>query len=99
MIEPKKYLGLTKPELAKIFILLSIFAAGVAVAFRIMSPERQLPILNPSDLNPAIVADSMESVGMNHVVADFELLDQTRTRRSAADVEGKVRVVSYFFTT
>ena len=77
MIEPKKVLGLTKPELAKVFILLSIFAVGVAVAFRIMSPERQLPILNPSDLNPAIVADSMESVGMDHVVADFELLYQS----------------------
>jgi protein SCO1/2 len=99
MIEPKKHLGLTRPELAKVLILLSIFAVGVAVAFRIMSPERQLPILNPSDLNPAIVADSMESVGMNHVVADFELLDQSGTLRSAADVEGKVRVVSYFFTT
>ncbi|MEY4478391.1 MAG: SCO family protein [Schleiferiaceae bacterium] len=99
MTVPKKPRGLSKSEYLKIGILLGIFVIGVTVAYRIQRPERQLPILNPSDLNPALVADSLEGQGMDHRVADFDLVDQAGTRRTARDVEGKVRVVSYFFTT
>jgi len=98
-VPKKKPWGLSKSEYLKIGILLAIFGVGVAVAYRIQLPERQLPILNPSDLNPALVADSLEGQGMDHRVADFDLVDQTGTRRTQADVAGKVRVVSYFFTT
>jgi len=99
MTVPKPAWKLSKSEYLKIGILLIIFVTGVTAAYLIQRPERQLPILNPSDLNPALVADSLEGKGMDHHVADFELVDQTGTRRSARDVEGKVRIVSYFFTT
>jgi protein SCO1/2 len=99
MTVPKPAWKLSTSEYLKVGILLSIFVIGVTTAYMIQRPERQLPILNPSDLNPALVADSLEGQGMDHRVADFELVDQTRTRRTAQDVEGKVRVVSYFFTT
>jgi len=99
MTVPKPAWKLSKSEYLKIGILLTIFVTGVTAAYLIQRPERQLPILNPSDLNPALVADSLEGKGMNHRVADFDLVDQTGTPRSARDVEGKVRVVSYFFTT
>jgi protein SCO1/2 len=99
MTVPKPAWKLSKSEYLKIGILGAIFVTGVTTAYLIQRPERQLPILNPSDLNPALVADSLEGKGMDHHVADFELVDQTGTRRSARDVEGKVRIVSYFFTT
>lgn len=99
MTVPKPAWKLSKSEYLKIGILLTIFVTGVTAAYFIQRPERQLPILNPSDLNPALVADSLEGKGMDHRVADFDLIDQTGTRRSARNVEGKVRVVSYFFTT
>jgi len=99
MTVPKPAWKLSKSEYLKIVILGAIFVTGVTTAYLIQRPERQLPILNPSDLNPALVADSLEGKGMDHHVADFELVDQTGTRRSARDVEGKVRIVSYFFTT
>jgi protein SCO1/2 len=99
MTVPKPAWKLSKSEYLKIGILGAIFVTGVTAAYLIQRPERQLPILNPSDLNPALVADSLEGKGMDHHVADFELVDQTGTRRSARDVEGKVRIVSYFFTT
>ncbi len=41
----------------------------------------------------------MEGIGINHVVAPFTLLDQSGRTRTEADVEGKIRVVNYFFTT
>ncbi len=99
MTVPKKPWGLSKSEYLKIVILLAIFVIGVTVAYQIQRPDRQLPILNPSDLNPALVADSLEGQGMDHRVQDFDLVDQRGTRRTQADVDGKVRVVSYFFTT
>ena len=99
MTVPKPAWKLSKSEYLKIGILLAIFVTGVTAAYLIQRPERQLPILNPSDLNPALVADSLEGKGMDHRVAEFDLVDQTGTRRSARDVEGKVRIVSYFFTT
>ena len=98
MTVPKPAWKLSKSEYLKIGILLAIFVTGVTAAYLIQRPERQLPILNPSDLNPALVADSLEGKGMDHRVANFDLVDQTGTRRSARDVEGKVRIVSYFFT-
>ena len=99
MTVPKPAWKLSKSEYLKIGILATIFVTGVTTAYLIQRPERQLPILNPSDLNPALVADSLEGQGMDHRVADFDLVDQTGTRRTQADVAGKVRVVSYFFTT
>ena len=92
-------MGLKKEEFWKIGILLVVFVAGVIWAIQIQTPDPRLPILNPSDLNPAVVADSMEGIGMNHVVAPFTLLDQSGRTRTEADVEGKIRVVNYFFTT
>ncbi len=92
-------MGLKKGEFWKIGILLVVFVAGVIWAIQIQTPDPRLPILNPSDLNPAVVADSMEGIGMNHVVAPFTLLDQSGRTRTEADVEGKIRVVNYFFTT
>jgi protein SCO1/2 len=99
MTVPKPAWKLSKSEYLKLSILATIFVTGVTTAYLIQRPERQLPILNPSDLNPALVADSLEGQGMDHRVADFDLVDQTGTRRTQADVAGKVRVVSYFFTT
>lgn len=92
-------MSLKKGEFWKIGILLVVFVAGVIWAIQIQTPDPRLPILNPSDLNPAVVADSMEGIGINHVVAPFTLLDQSGRTRTEADVEGKIRVVNYFFTT
>lgn len=92
-------MSLKKGEFWKIGILLVVFVAGVIWAIQIQTPDPRLPILNPSDLNPAVVADSMEGIGINHVVAPFTLFDQSGRTRTEADVEGKIRVVNYFFTT
>ena len=90
---------LKKGELWKIAILMTVFVGGVFWAIQIQTPNPRLPILNPSDLNPAVVADSMEGIGINHVVASFTLVDQLGHTRTESDVEGKIRVVNYFFTT
>lgn len=86
-------------ERIKLSVILTVFTVGVLIAWQIQKPKPYLPVLNPADLNPALVADSLEREGRGFRVGAFELVDQTGTRRTESDVEGQVRVVSYFFTT
>lgn len=90
---------LKKAEIIKIGALLMVFLIGVVVAYQIQKPEETLPILNPADLNPAVVADSLERVGANHTITEFDLIDHRGVQRTKEDVEGKILVVDFFFTT
>ncbi len=92
-------MGLRRAEKMKIGLILVVFIVGVVWAVRIQTPDPTLPVLNPADLNPAVVADSMEGIGINHVVSPFSLVDQMGRTRTEQEVEGKIRVVNYFFTT
>ena len=62
---------LKKSEYLKIATILLVFVVGVYVSIKIQEPEFSLPILSPSDLNPALVEDSIQSVGMDHFVGEF----------------------------
>lgn len=88
-----------KADYWKIGILLFIFVVGVFTAYQIQKPEERLGIINPADLNPALVADSLEGKGMNHVIADFTLVDQRGHERTLEDIKGKIVIADFFFTT
>ena len=90
---------MNKYDFIKIGVLLSIFIIGVAAAYVILKPPPTLPIYNPSDLNPAVVDDSLEGTGRGHYVADFELLDQNGDTITPDVVEGKIYIADFFFTT
>lgn len=90
---------LFQSERIKLSVILIVFSVGVLIAWQIQKPKPYLPVLSPADLEPALVADSLERQGRGFRVGSFDLVDQTGTRRTEADVEGQVRVVSYFFTT
>ncbi|NCF58151.1 MAG: SCO family protein [Bacteroidetes bacterium] len=92
-------MGLKRIERTKLLILMMVFILGVAVAFSIQKPTPYLPVLNPADIEPSGVADSLERVGSGHVVGEFNLVNQLGESVSRSDVDGKIRVVSYFFTT
>lgn len=83
----------------KIAGLLIVFLVGVIWMYNTTKPDPTLPILNPADLNPAIVADTLENKGIDHTIADFSLIDHQGRIRSKRDVEGKILVVDFFFTT
>ena len=69
------------------------------VGYYIQQPEPRLPIINPSQLNPALVDDEVERTGRNHRVGDFALLNQNGDTTTQADLRGKVYVADFFFTT
>lgn len=90
---------LKKSEYLKIATILLVFVVGVYVSIKIQEPEFSLPILSPSDLNPALVEDSIQSVGMDHFVGEFSLISQDGDTITSGDVQNDIRIVNYFFTT
>ena len=56
-----------------------------------------LPVYEPSDLNPALVDPQALTQG-SHRILDFELLNQEGDTVRRVDVEGQILVVDFFFT-
>lgn len=83
----------------KIITLILVFIIGVTFAYHIQKPPFRLPVINPADLNPALVADSLEGKGLDHTISDFRLTDQTGTVRTLSDLKGKIIVADFFFAT
>jgi protein SCO1/2 len=90
---------MNKSEIARILVLVSVFVIGVTASYVILKPKPKLPIYNPSDLNPAVVDESLQGKGMNHRVSDFNLQDQNGVWRSQKDLVGKIYITDFFFTT
>ena len=61
--------------------------------------KKELPIYNPADVNPKLVAKSVRHINSNHKVADFKLQNQNGTTVTQKDYENKVYVVDFFFTS
>ena len=84
-----------------------IIAAGFAVSFlvcvfigySIMADDDRLPVYNPSQLNRELVDESLWEVAGGHTVSDFELTNQLGEPITAATFEGKIYVVTFFFST
>jgi len=86
-------------DFGKIGALIVIFAVGVMGGYYLQKPEAKLPIINPSDLNPALVDDSLERTGLNHRIGDFSLLSQDSVLITQANLEGKIYVADFFFAS
>ena len=61
--------------------------------------QKQLPIFNPSDINPELVDISLRETSKNHTVADFELINQNGKTITHDDYKDKTYVVDFFFFT
>lgn len=92
-------MGLKKSEYLKIGGILLVFSLGIFLSIRIQTPDFTLPILNPNDLNPGLVDESLQSKGIDHTVAPFSLVSQNGMEVTQDDVENHIRIVNYFFTT
>lgn len=63
-----------------------------------LTSKKELPIYNPSDLNPELVDVSLQKTTKNHTVADFELTNQNGKIITQEDYKDKIYVVDFFFT-
>jgi len=75
-----------------IWILIFLFTSCNQVS------KKQLPIFNPSDFNSKLVDKSVRKVSENHIVRDFNLINQNGVNITSKDYENKIYVVDFFFT-
>jgi len=78
------------------FIVLIITFLGL-VSCR-QQTQKQLPIFNPSDLNPELVDRSLQKTNKNHTVSNFELINQNGKIITQEDYKNKIYVADFFFT-
>lgn len=58
-----------------------------------------LKVINPYDVNKDLVDDSIELVRTGHTISDFHFVNQYADTITQAQLEGKIYIVNYFFTT
>lgn len=82
-------------------IFVGLFSiVGITLFYVYSVPKvKPLPIYNPIDLSPDVVDSSLQRVGVGHTIGTFEFTNQNGKIISDKDVEGKVYVAEYFFTT
>ena len=90
---------LNRADWLKIIGVGVIFIIGLSVSYQILKPKRVLPIYNPADLDRRLVATPLQNKGRNHRIIDFSLFNQFGDTISLADLEGKIIVADFFFTT
>lgn len=79
-------------------VFLSIFISGVIIVYFFLTPVPVLKIYKPSDINPALV-DTEQKGDKPHRIADFKLLNQNGDTVTLKNLEGKIYVADFFFTT
>ncbi|MGV9002427.1 SCO family protein [Flavobacterium sp.] len=85
----------------KLFFLgLFIFSAIViSLFYTALKPKKNLPIYNPSDVNPELVDSTVQYISKYHTISDFKFTNQNGKIITQKDYEGKIYVADFFFTT
>lgn len=96
MVVPQSSLEAVKQQMpwmaaAVVFLIAVIWGA------KELTPDRQLPILQPSDLNPALVDASLR-YAEHHRILPFTLVNQLGDTVTERDVAGQILIVDFFFT-
>lgn len=79
-----------------LFVLSAII---ITIIYSFKTPTPQLPVFQPSEVNPELVDSTMQYVRRYHKIADFELVNQNGDTITQADYAEKIYVADFFFTT
>lgn len=85
----------------RILFLVVFFILGVTVTYFMIKPTKvkDLPVINPVDVNEEMVDPELLRIGYGHTIGKFSFLNQEGKQITQEDVKGKVFVAEYFFTT
>lgn len=61
--------------------------------------EHRLPYYNTPDFSPQFISESEAQEKINHQIGDFSFIDQHHQAVSQKNVEGKIHVANFFFTS
>jgi protein SCO1 len=88
-----------KSSVLTLVSIIIILVVGAIVAYQIIAPEEKLKVYKPSDINPKLVDESLQRKNSAHRIAAFELINQDNQLFSEIDLDGKIYVTDFFFTT
>ena len=81
----------------QLLALLLTFAIAVLIGYQILKPPPTLPILEPRDINPALIDADLRH-RESHKILPFTLINHLGDTVHLDDVAGKILVVDFFFT-
>jgi protein SCO1/2 len=81
----------------QLLALLLTFAIAVLIGYQILKPAPSLPILEPRDINPALIDADLRHRA-THKILPFTLVNHLGDTVHLDDVAGKILVVDFFFT-
>lgn len=81
-----------------IVVAISIIAIATFILYE-QKHERKLPILNPTDVNGALVDSALQNKGVNHTVLDFHLTNQDGKTVTQEIIKERVVIANFFFAT
>ncbi|MEI6866617.1 SCO family protein [Flavicella sp.] len=87
-----------KKSIPTVLAMLVFSVVGVYVFYRLLTPEKKLPIYSPIDVNPRLVDASLQHVKKNHKIANFSLIDQNGKQVTQEIFNDKIYVADFFFT-
>jgi len=87
------------PLIGAAVILIGGILIGTYMNNEAMKKKDALPVYNPSQINDSLVDPSMQGKGTGHRIADFSLTSQEGKSITQKDLEGKIYVADFFFTT
>jgi protein SCO1/2 len=88
--------------MSRVVFLVIFIVVGVSITYYYVQPkEKDLEVINPVDLQPEMVDESviLERKGYGHKIGAFSFKNQNGEIITQSDVDGKVYVAEYFFTT
>lgn len=85
----------------RIIFLVVFTVVGITFTYYMVQPEEKkvLPVINPIDVSEEMVDPELLRVGYGHKIGSFSFLDQDGKTFTNKNVNGKVYVAEYFFTT
>lgn len=86
----------------RVLLTFIILVIGIFTAYymtKSSQEKKQLPVIQPRDVNSEMVDPELIDMGIGHRIEEFSFLNQNNEEITLKDVEGKVFVAEYFFTT
>ncbi|MDG2475380.1 MAG: SCO family protein [Flavobacteriaceae bacterium] len=80
-------------------IMLLISIAAIFMFYNVLTPEKKLPIYQPSMVKFQLVDSTVQHVKRFHKIADFELINQNNKTVTNKNYDGKIYIADFFFTT
>jgi protein SCO1/2 len=84
----------------KLLWIMLIMSVAIPCAYYFVKPkEKPLPIINPVDVNEETVDADLLRLGIGHKIGAFTFTNQNDQQVSDKQLDGKIWVAEYFFTT